>query len=172
MAASTCTPYSASKAAVNSLMECYYQALKPYNIGVSCLCPGGIKPNIAEATFTRPKHLENTGYNVDEKTIEFMRHHYSFGIDPVELALILKKGIENEQLFILPVPDPEKMLRDNFERIISYATPEGMQKQEELMKTRMEEMRKRMGPAMEGATEAGWGKARKDIPWVKDKDTL
>jgi NAD(P)-dependent dehydrogenase (short-subunit alcohol dehydrogenase family) len=35
MAASGCTPYSVSKAAINSLMECYYNALKPYGIGVS-----------------------------------------------------------------------------------------------------------------------------------------
>jgi hypothetical protein len=39
------------------------------------------------------------------------------------------------------------------------------------MKKRMEEMRKRMGnsPMMEGAAEAGWGKARKDITWVKER---
>jgi len=152
-------------------MESYYQSLKPYGIGVSCLCPGGIKSNIAEASYTRPKHLENTGYNINEKTIEFMRHHYSFGIDPVELAQILKKGIENEQLFILPVPDPEKMLRDNLERIVNYATPEGMKRQEELMKKRREEMRKRMGDdgPMKGAAEAGWGKAREDLTWVKER---
>ena len=171
MGTSGCAPYSAAKAAVNNLMESYYQALKPYGIGVSVLCPGGIKSNIAEASFTRPKHLVNTGYNINKKTIEFMRYHYSFGIDPVELAYILKKGIENEQLFIIPVPDPERMLRDNFERIINYATPEGMQRQEELMKKRMEEMRKRMGKnnPMEGAVEAGWGKARADLTWVKER---
>jgi short-subunit dehydrogenase len=143
-------------------MECYYQALKPYDIGVSCLCPGGINSNIAEATFTRPKHLANTGYRVDEKTIEFEGKVNAQGIDPVELAHILKKGIENEQLFIIPVPDPEKMLRFNFE---------GMERQAELMKKRMEEMRKQMGNKnpFAGAAEAGWGKARKDLTWVKDR---
>jgi len=173
MAGATTAPYSAAKAAVINLMETYYQALKPYNIGVSCLCPGGIRSNIGESSYTRPKHLENTGYNTNEKTVEFMRHHYSFGIEPVELAQILKKGIENEQLFIIPVPDPEKMLRDNFERIINYATPEGTKRQEELTKKRREEMRKRMtdenGP-MAGAAEAGWGKARPDLAWVKGRE--
>ena len=166
----TTAPYSAAKAAVNNLMETYYMALKPYGIGVSCLCPGGIKSNIAEASYTRPKHLENTGYNTNETTIEFMRHHYSFGVDPIELAQILKKGIENELFYILPVPNPEEMLRGNLERIINYATPEGMKRQEELSRKRMEEMRKRMvedGP-MKGAAEAGWGKARPDLTWVKD----
>jgi len=171
MGTSGCAPYSAAKAAVNNLMESYHQALKPYGIGVSCLCPGGIKSNIAESSYTRPEHLEKTGYNTNEKTIEFMRHHYSFGIDPVELARILKKGIENEQLFVIPVPDPEEMLRNNFERIINYATPEGMKRQEELMKKHREEMRQRMGGddgPMKGAGEAGWGKAREDLTWVKD----
>jgi len=64
------------------------------------------------------------------------------------------------------------MLRDNFERVINYATPEGMKRQEELMKKRMEEMRKRMGGddgPMKGAAESGWGKARQDIDWVKER---
>jgi NAD(P)-dependent dehydrogenase (short-subunit alcohol dehydrogenase family) len=172
MGTSGCAPYSAAKAAVNNLMESYYQALKPYGIGVSCLCPFGIKTNIAEASYTRPEHLSNTGYNTNEKTIEYMRYHYSFGIDPVELAQILKKGIENEQLYIVPVPEPEKMLRDNFERVINYATPEGMKRQEELMKKRMAEMRERMGGGegpMKGAAESGWGRAREDLTWVKER---
>jgi NAD(P)-dependent dehydrogenase (short-subunit alcohol dehydrogenase family) len=168
VASSRCTPYSAAKAAVQSMMECYYQSLKPYNIGVTCLCPGGIKTNIAEATFTRPKHLANTGYNVDEKVIEFMRYHYSQGIDPVELAHILKKGIENDQLFVIPVLDPEKVLRDNLERFINYVTPEGMKIQDDLMKKRREEMIKHPIKCLEGSAEAGWGKARRDITWVKE----
>ncbi|HSW57647.1 MAG TPA: SDR family NAD(P)-dependent oxidoreductase [Dehalococcoidales bacterium] len=174
MAASGCTPYSAAKAAVNSLMECYFQALKPYNIGVTCLCPGGINTNIHEATLTRPAHLKNTGYNVDEKTLAAERRIYAVGIDPVELALILKKGIENDQLFVLPVPDPEKTLKETLERIVNYSTPEGMKRQEELSKKRMEEMRSRMGAnnPFVAAAESGWGKARKDITWVKESSRL
>jgi NAD(P)-dependent dehydrogenase (short-subunit alcohol dehydrogenase family) len=169
MAASGCTPYSTSKAAVNMLMECYYTALKPYNIGVSVLCPGGINTNIHEATFTRPAHLKNTGYNVDKKSIEFESKVNAQGIDPVELAKILKKGIENEQFIIIPFEDPEKMLRMSLERIANYATPEGMKRQEELARKRMEEMSKRNGGKnpFAGAAEAGWGTARKDITWVK-----
>jgi NAD(P)-dependent dehydrogenase (short-subunit alcohol dehydrogenase family) len=169
MGGPTTAPYSAAKAAVINLMETYYQALKPYGIGVSCLCPGGIKTNIGESSYTRPKHLENTGYNTNEKTIEFMRYHYSFGIEPVELAQILKKGIENEQLYIIPVPDPEKMMRDIAERMVNYCTPEGMERQEELMKKRMEEMRKNPMPGLEGAAEAGWARARPDLTWVKER---
>jgi NAD(P)-dependent dehydrogenase (short-subunit alcohol dehydrogenase family) len=167
MGGMTTAPYSAAKAAVNNLMMSYYQALKPYGIGVSCLCPSGIISNIGESTFTRPKHLENTGYNVDEKVIEFMRYHYSMGIDPVELAQLVKKGIENEVFFILPFPDPEKVLRDALEGMFNYATPEGTKKQDEINKKRMEERKKHPMKNLEGAAEAGWGTARKDLTWVK-----
>jgi NAD(P)-dependent dehydrogenase (short-subunit alcohol dehydrogenase family) len=168
MGASRCAPYSAAKAAVINLMESYYQALKPYGIGVSCLCPGGIKTNIGESSYTRPKKLEATGYNTNEKTIAFMRHHYSFGIDPVELAKIFKKGIENDVLYVLPFPEPEKFMGQLGGRMVNYTTPEGMKRQEELNKKMMEERKKNPNPMMEGAEEAGWGEARPDITWIKD----
>lgn len=84
------------------------------------------------------------------------------------MAKILKKGIENEQLYIFQFDNPEKMLRDNYERVINYSTPEGMKRMEEMEKKRREEMAKRpnAGP-MAGAEEAGWGKARDGIDWIK-----
>jgi hypothetical protein len=112
--------------------------------------------------------LANTGYNTNEKTIAFMHHHYSFGIDPVELAHIFKKGIENDVLYVIPMPEPEKMMRGIVERMVNFTTPEGMKRQAELNKKRGEEMRQHPNPMMEGASEAGWGKARPDLSWVKD----
>ena len=173
-AAQRCTPYSVSKAAVNNLMECYHQSLKPYSIGVSVLCPHGIATNIAEATHTRPKHLANTGYRVNKQTIEFEHKVNAQGIDPVELARILKKGIENEQFFIIPDPNPEDTIRSHIERLINYATPEGTKRQQELVRIQREEMRKHMGGKnpFEGADEAGWGKAREDLTWIIDRQGL
>jgi NAD(P)-dependent dehydrogenase (short-subunit alcohol dehydrogenase family) len=166
MGGATTAPYSAAKAAVVNLMESYYLALKPYGIGVSCLCPVGIRSNIGNSSYTRPEHLSNTGYNTNEKTIEFMHKHYSYGIDPVELAKIFKKGIENNVLYVFAFPEPEKMLRDNFERMINYLTSEGMKRQDEIEKTRHEEMIKNPNPSIDGAEAVGWGKARPDITWV------
>jgi short-subunit dehydrogenase len=162
MAGATCAPYAAAKAGVNSLMESYYLALKPYGIGVTCLCPGSIKSNIAESTYTRPKHLVNTGYHVDEKIIDSMGKFYAQGIEPVELANILKKGIEDEQLFVIPFPYSEKMLQDNFEHIVDYASPEGTRKQEKLMRQRIDENKSR------GVVDNGWARARDGITWTKE----
>jgi len=171
MPSTGCTPYSVAKAGVIMLMECYYQALKPYGIGVTCVCPGGIKSNIDQSALTRPKALANTGYNTDEKTMAFEHNIYqTVGIEPVELAKMLKKAIEDEQFLVIPSPDPEGMLRMTLERLVNYTTPEGMKRQEGMMAKRMEEMRQRMpqGPnPYAGAAEAGWGAARKDLTWVK-----
>lgn len=164
-----CAPYSAAKAAVINLMESYYISLKQYGIGVSVLCPTGIVSNIGESTYTRPKNLDNTGYNVTDDTIAFMRKHYSYGIDPVELARIFKKGIEDEILYVIPMPDPEKALRDNFERVINYTTPEGIKRQDELESKRREQRKNNPPPNIQGAAEAGWGRARADLSWVKER---
>ncbi len=171
MASSGCTPYSVAKAGVIMLMECYWQALKPYGIGVTCVCPGGIKSNIDQSALTRPKHFANTGYNTDEKTMAFEHNIYqTVGIEPVELAKMLKKAIEDEQFILVPMPHPEEMLRSTMERFADYASPEGMKRYQEGMMKRMEEMRQRtpQGPnPYAGAAEAGWGAARKDLTWVK-----
>ena len=167
MGTPACAPYSAAKAAVINLMESYYLALKPYGIGVSCLCPAGIKTNIGESSYTRPEHLANTGYNTNEKTIEFMRHHYSFGIDPVELAQIFKKGIEDDVLYVLPFPEPEQRMRDITGRMADYTTAEGTRKQDEATAKRRAQMRENPAPMMQGAREAGWARAREDLTWVK-----
>jgi len=161
-------PYSAAKAAVNSLMEAYRQALKPYNIGVSCLCPGNIKSNIFEATLTRPTHLKNTGYIENDDTINALRAFHSQGIDPEELARILKKGIEEEQLFIIPFPEPQQLLRENLERIIDYASPEGSKKQDKLLIKRMANLASLENNPMQNSEKTGYGKAREDLTWVKD----
>jgi NAD(P)-dependent dehydrogenase (short-subunit alcohol dehydrogenase family) len=166
MAGSGTAPYSAAKAAVNNLMESYHEALKPYGIGVTILCPANIRSNIAEATYTRPKHLQNTGYNVNEKTVDFLRSIHAQGMDPVELANHLKKGIENDQLYVIPYPGSQQMIENQFRKVIDYSTPEGTKKQAEQAKKRAEERRKSNDPYT--TTDSGFGKAKENINWVTD----
>ena len=165
-------PYACAKAAVNNLMESYYMGLKPYGIGVSCLCPIGINSNIHESTLTRPERLKTTGYNVTKETMQFEYDaFYSTGIDPVDLAKKVKKGIEDEVLYIFQFDNPEQMLRDNNERVINLSSAEGIKKMEEQEKKRREQMARQAGPpgTIARGAEVGWGKARKGIDWVKDR---
>ena len=49
--------YSTSKFAVRGMSESLRLALAPFNIGVSVLCPGLVRTNIAESHALRPAHL-------------------------------------------------------------------------------------------------------------------
>jgi NAD(P)-dependent dehydrogenase (short-subunit alcohol dehydrogenase family) len=169
LASSGCTPYSVAKAGVNMLMECYWSALKPYGIGVTCLCPTNIRSNIGEAVYTRPEHLQNTGYHVNEKTIDHLRQIHAQGMDPVELGQKLKKGIEDDVLFVLPfTDDPEGEMRRHGDTLVNYVTKEGMQRIEEEARKRREAMASASGSPGFPRNDVGWGKARSDLEWVKD----
>lgn len=173
MAGSGCGPYSASKAAVNNLMYSYAEALKPYGAGATVLCPGNINSNIGNAEKYRPENLRNTGYHVTEGTMAHLRSVHALGIDPVELAEILKEGIENERIIVMPDHNPEgwaAQLR-GFNEVIEDYTLTRAEREAKAAK-RMEEMKASGGeseqPPMWEVPEGAeaFGKARKDLEWI------
>ena len=177
-------PYSAAKAAVLNLMESYYQALKPYGIGVSTICPANIKSRIYEAALlNRPENLNNTGYNVNEKTQEFLASIHTHGMEPRDLAEWLKKGIENDQFLIIPYPSGPRMVELELRRFVEYASPEGMRRLEERQQQPPTEEQLKMMSEREGyeikpgprkifSSDSGFAKARADIDWVDPSKKL
>lgn len=121
----TSAPYCAAKSAVISLMESYSESLKEYRIGASVLCPASIRSNIAEAQDTRPaEYSRNSGFRSDEEFLDLQRWVYSEGMEPLELARHVKRGIEQNHLYILPFPETKDGLRAHFEQILdAYSTP-------------------------------------------------
>jgi NAD(P)-dependent dehydrogenase (short-subunit alcohol dehydrogenase family) len=131
-------PYSAAKAAIINMMGSYRMGLEKYGIGVSVCCPANIKSNIAESTFTRPEHLKNTGYLVDDFAVNHLRNIYASGMEPVVLAEHMKRGIEENKLYIIPYPESKHGLEMFFKDIVDSvlpveADPEGVKKREEAM---------------------------------------
>ena len=173
-------PYTAAKAAVLNLLESYYLALKPYGIGVSALCPANIKSRIYEtALLTRPDHLKETGYNVNEKTQEFLASIHQHGMEPRVLAEWMKKGVESGQFLIIPYPSGPRMVEIEVSRFVDYASPEGTKRREEMaMQPPSEEQLKMMseregyeikpGPRPIMSSDSGFGKARGDLDWIAD----
>ncbi|MEJ1965958.1 MAG: SDR family NAD(P)-dependent oxidoreductase [Gammaproteobacteria bacterium] len=115
--------YSASKFAVVGLSQALRQALDQYDIGVSVVCPGNVRTNIAEACSTRPDHLSNTGYHLDEAIVEAFRNIHSAGMDPVTLAEHLMDAMTRNQLYVIPYPEVRKRLADHFESMLSALPP-------------------------------------------------
>jgi len=168
----TTAPYSAAKAAVINLMESYRISLKKYGIGVSVLCPAAINSNIHNATDTRPEHLANTGYLVDDRAVDTLRTIYEAGMDPVDLAKWLKKGIEDEQFYIIPYPEEREALERHFKEIVDSvlpleADPDGVRKRKEVMRRLMEAAIEEAKKDPAKPVGPGFGRARPELDWVK-----
>ena len=164
-------PYSAAKAAVNNLMYSYAEALRPYGASATVLCPANINSNIGNAEKFRPENLRNTGYHVSEGTMAHLRSIHATGIDPVELAGILKEAIENGRVIALPSNNPDdwaKMLREQNETIEDYTLTADVRKKkmEERMAERMRSSPRGMPgwEVPEGAEP--FGGARKDLDYI------
>jgi len=116
--------YCASKFAVRGLTEALRIALAKYNIGVSCLCPANVNTNIAEATFTRPAALSNSGYQFNDEILTSLRTIYSAGMDPVELAEHVVTAIRKNQLYVIPYPEERAALQAGFDAVLAALPPE------------------------------------------------
>lgn len=126
-------PYSAAKAAVINLMEGYRQGLEKHGIGVSVVCPANIKSNIARATLTRSAAYGESGYVEGEEAIASLDSIYQHGMEPTELAENIKRGIEQNALYIIPYPETKDMLAAHFAAIVDSipgieTDPEGAKK--------------------------------------------
>jgi NAD(P)-dependent dehydrogenase (short-subunit alcohol dehydrogenase family) len=195
---STDAPYSISKAAVNNLAYSYYDALKPYGIGLTVQCPANINSNIGEAVKTRPAHLQNTGYYVSEGTINMLKSIHATGMDPVELARAMQYSMENGLPVCVPSygwkpgdPDSKRVERSasaeqTFKKILNWMTVEGMEqlkKDEEAQAAAFAERRKNWEkehpgeepPSMFAAPKdsdvpiEAFGQARPDLDYVRDE---
>lgn len=138
MGSAFAAPYSAAKAAVVNLMESYRQSLEKYGIGVSVVCPANIKSNIAEASKLRPAQFGQSGYVENADSIASLHSIHIHGMEPVELAGHIKRGIEENQLYIIPYPEAKDGLKKHFDAIIDSvlpmeADPEGARKRVEAL---------------------------------------
>lgn len=115
--------YSATKFAVHGITMAMRDALKDKGIGVSVLCPANIRSNIAESVKTRPAHLSNSGYQVDEREIAALHEIYAQGMDPEELAGHVKEAIEENRFYIIPYPEARPMLEAIFQQALDALPP-------------------------------------------------
>ena len=115
--------YSASKFAVHGISMAMRDALKDKGIGVSVLCPANIRSNIAESVKTRPAHLSNSGYQVDEREIAALHEIYAQGMDPEELAGHVKEAIGENRFYIIPYPEARPMLEAAFQQVLDALPP-------------------------------------------------
>lgn len=112
-------PYSAAKSAVIRLMESYAQALPEYGIGVTVLCPANIRSGIAESVRLRQGTVsEDSGVMAGEGFLDALREVHDHGMEPEDLALHLKRAMEEGALYCIPYPEVREDLERGFGRIL------------------------------------------------------
>lgn len=99
--------YNASKFAVVGMSEALRLDMAPHNIGVSVLCPGMVRTRILDSERTRPQAFEVQGEaaRAAAQHNELMQTAMHTGIDPLEVAELVVRGIRENQLYLFPHPE-------------------------------------------------------------------
>jgi NAD(P)-dependent dehydrogenase (short-subunit alcohol dehydrogenase family) len=109
----TSSAYSASKAAVVSYSEILRADLAPDGIGVSCLCPGAVRTELATCDRLRPAELDDAG-NCSAVLEPMIRG----GISPEEAGAMAVRGIQRNDAYIFTDPDLRPALQARFDRVL------------------------------------------------------
>ncbi len=97
--------YCASKFAVVGLSESMRAELAPAGIGVSVLCPGGVRSNLfASSVAIRASTPEAFGGLATEGT-EAARHEQAQRMDPVRVGEMVLRAIAGNAMYIIPHPE-------------------------------------------------------------------
>ena len=127
------SPYSVSKHGVVVISEALYHEMEQggHKIGVSVLCPGYIRTNIADCDRNRPEELQNKpGEGIDDTDpnvqalIDAVRQMIDNGMPPQQVADIVFTAIMENKFFITPNAEPFKpMMRGRMEDIVQGRNP-------------------------------------------------
>ncbi|MBI4635282.1 MAG: SDR family NAD(P)-dependent oxidoreductase [Candidatus Rokubacteria bacterium] len=104
--------YNTSKYAVVGLSETLAKDLKPYNIGVSVLCPMGVTTRIRESDRNRPPALRNETPTAAE-SVELMGQY----LVPEAVAEMVLAAIRANELYVITHDEGLEPLRRRFERM-------------------------------------------------------
>ena len=121
--------YGASKAAIISISETlqYELMMTGASIGVSVLCPGGVRTRLLEAERNRPAHLENepgTGAPRLGAADEAAAQAIQYGMEPEKLAEHVFTGISQGRLHILTHAEYTPMIRQRMDSILAGSVAE------------------------------------------------
>jgi NAD(P)-dependent dehydrogenase (short-subunit alcohol dehydrogenase family) len=109
--------YTASKFAVVGISEALAAELEPQGIGVSILCPGWVATRISEGRRNWPKEYGAPPPKgpLSEQFAELVRN----GMAPSDVAALVVKGIQDNELYIFTHPDMRPWLENRVDRFLA-----------------------------------------------------
>ena len=106
--------YTTSKFAVVAYSESLAQDLAPHGIGVTLLCPGATRTNLATAARNRPEALGSAAGGM--QVIEGMT---AAGMDPLEVGRHAVRGIREGALYVFTDTVFKPAIADRFARVLA-----------------------------------------------------
>lgn len=120
--------YSASKFAVVATSESLLQDLKMAGspVGVSVLCPGWVRTQIANSERNRPNDLARSlePDRVGEVMLEMVRQVVDNGIEPEIVGQMVVDAVRENQFYIFPHPQMLAGATSRVERLVAGLAPE------------------------------------------------
>ena len=107
--------YSSSKHAVLAYAESLHDELAAEGIGVSTLCPGGVRTLIGSAERNRPAEY---GGPTEEEAFGFGGTGNSSVMDPEEVGRIVLSGVQHNRRLILSHPELRRQVVVRYERMM------------------------------------------------------
>lgn len=120
------SPYHVSKHGVVTLSESLAHELqaRKSSIGVSVLCPGYVRTQIADAARNRPEHLRGEGNSAkEERWVDSIRQVLARGTPPEEIAACVSAGIEEDRFYVFSHPEWLEAAEGRFRAILSGDAP-------------------------------------------------
>lgn len=119
--------YSASKYAVVAISESLAQDLQVAGseVGVSVLCPGFVRTNIADSSRNRPAELSRT-IELDaaaQSMMDLMKQVIDSGMDPLEVGALVLDSIREDRFYVLPHPELLGAVKSRFDGIAEGGAP-------------------------------------------------
>lgn len=117
-------PYNASKYAVVGLSEALFHELKGTNVGVSALCPGWVKTQIASSSRNRPADLpERVMTAEDAARSQYISQVIESGLPPAAIADLVKDAIVTNKFWIMSHPEMLPGIRMRADEILAGRNP-------------------------------------------------
>lgn len=111
--------YTASKFAVVGLSESLAADLEGTGIGVSVLCPGGVRTNIVFAGRNRQEEFGGPEEPNLPNGVELAADPVDLGMDPDEVASRVINAIRGKELYVLTHGETREQVRQRFEGLMA-----------------------------------------------------
>jgi NAD(P)-dependent dehydrogenase (short-subunit alcohol dehydrogenase family) len=109
-------PYNATKAAVVAMSEGWRIQLAERGIGVSVLCPGFVRTEIATGHRNRPGGPRPSAYPERDKVLKQL---IEGGMDPKMVAARVLEAIRDDELYIFTHPELKPAVQARFDAILA-----------------------------------------------------